>query len=184
LTFAATLQPFYNAYGAFSADANAPGEGLATVEFNASFGSYHKTVILSLEHLLTSHNRFLPSLHGPAVSDLLHLLTANERCLRFDLLHARPRFWLLDWCILEPCHRLRSTCCISSCLLLSTSPSRSPSVTSALSSRVPLTGRRPRKRRRDTRPRHFPWFRMRGSSGCRCRHQVEADITVVMNNLF
>ncbi|KAI5212267.1 GPR1/FUN34/YaaH-class plasma membrane protein-like protein [Aureobasidium subglaciale] len=40
LTFAATLQPFYNAYGAFSTDANAPGEGLATVEFNASFGFF------------------------------------------------------------------------------------------------------------------------------------------------
>ncbi|CAD0109135.1 unnamed protein product, partial [Aureobasidium uvarum] len=37
LTFAATLQPFYNAYGAFSADAAAPGEGLQTVAFNASF---------------------------------------------------------------------------------------------------------------------------------------------------
>jgi hypothetical protein len=42
LTFAATLQPFYNAYGAFSPNPlTAPGEGLATVEFNASFGSYH-----------------------------------------------------------------------------------------------------------------------------------------------
>ncbi|THV96766.1 GPR1/FUN34/YaaH-class plasma membrane protein-like protein [Aureobasidium pullulans] len=40
LTFAATLQPFYNAYGAFSPDATAPGEGLATVEFNASFGFF------------------------------------------------------------------------------------------------------------------------------------------------
>ena len=108
LTFAATLQPIYNAYGAFSADPlTAPGEGLATVEFNASFGSYYQTVVLSIEHLLTYCNRFLPGLHGPAVSDLLHLLTQNQRRLRFDLLHSRPRFRLLDWRVLEPCHRLR-----------------------------------------------------------------------------
>jgi succinate-acetate transporter protein len=40
LTFAATLQPFYNAYGAFSPDAAKPAEGLATTEFTASFGSF------------------------------------------------------------------------------------------------------------------------------------------------
>jgi len=37
LSFAATLQPFYNAYGAYSPDPTAPGEGLATQGFNASF---------------------------------------------------------------------------------------------------------------------------------------------------
>ncbi|KAG9846684.1 GPR1/FUN34/YaaH-class plasma membrane protein-like protein, partial [Aureobasidium melanogenum] len=40
LTFAATLQPFYNAYGAFSPNLANPGEGLQTVEFNASFGFF------------------------------------------------------------------------------------------------------------------------------------------------
>jgi len=39
LTFAATLQPFYNAYGAFSTTGN-PAEGLETVGFNASFGFF------------------------------------------------------------------------------------------------------------------------------------------------
>lgn len=39
LSFGATLQPFYNAYGAFSTEANNPAAGLATPEFNASFGS-------------------------------------------------------------------------------------------------------------------------------------------------
>ncbi|KAG9659651.1 GPR1/FUN34/YaaH-class plasma membrane protein-like protein, partial [Aureobasidium melanogenum] len=40
LTFAATLQPFYDAYGAFSPNINNPAEGLQTVEFNASFGFF------------------------------------------------------------------------------------------------------------------------------------------------
>lgn len=40
LTFAATLQPFYNAYGAFSPSLTNPGEGLATQGFNASFGFF------------------------------------------------------------------------------------------------------------------------------------------------
>lgn len=39
LAFAATLQPFYNAYGAYSPDPTMPGEGLNTVGFNASFGA-------------------------------------------------------------------------------------------------------------------------------------------------
>jgi len=39
LTFAATLQPFYNAYGAFSTTDN-PAEGLTTVGFNASFAFF------------------------------------------------------------------------------------------------------------------------------------------------
>ncbi|KAK5737254.1 hypothetical protein LTR17_006866 [Elasticomyces elasticus] len=39
LTFAATLQPFYNAYGAFSTT-DVPAEGLTTVGFNASFGFF------------------------------------------------------------------------------------------------------------------------------------------------
>ncbi|KAK5127783.1 hypothetical protein LTR85_004899 [Meristemomyces frigidus] len=39
LTFAATLQPFYNAYGAYSTTAN-PADGLTTVGFNASFAFF------------------------------------------------------------------------------------------------------------------------------------------------
>jgi succinate-acetate transporter protein len=53
LTFAATLQPFYNAYGAFSTNLANPGEGLQTVEFNASFGSYYFTVTHLLVNSLT-----------------------------------------------------------------------------------------------------------------------------------
>ncbi len=38
LTFGATLQPFYNAYGAY-ADSGAPAaQGLTTTGFNSSFG--------------------------------------------------------------------------------------------------------------------------------------------------
>lgn len=40
LAFAATLQPFYNAYGAYSPDPTMPGEGLNTVGFNASFAFF------------------------------------------------------------------------------------------------------------------------------------------------
>ncbi len=40
LTFAATLQPFYGAYGAYSPDPSAPTEGLTTVGFNASFAFF------------------------------------------------------------------------------------------------------------------------------------------------
>ena len=40
LTFGATLQPFYNAYGAYSTDLENPAEGLTTVGFNASFAFY------------------------------------------------------------------------------------------------------------------------------------------------
>lgn len=40
LTFAATLQPFYNAYGAYSTNPEAPAEGLATVGFNSSFAFF------------------------------------------------------------------------------------------------------------------------------------------------
>lgn len=39
LTFGATLQPFYNAYGAYSTTTS-PAEGLDTVGFNASFGFF------------------------------------------------------------------------------------------------------------------------------------------------
>lgn len=39
LTFGATLQPVYNAYGAYSTTTN-PAEGLATVGFNASFAFF------------------------------------------------------------------------------------------------------------------------------------------------
>lgn len=39
LTFAATLQPTYNAWGAYApADATSPAAGLTTQGFNASFG--------------------------------------------------------------------------------------------------------------------------------------------------
>ncbi|OQE19181.1 hypothetical protein PENFLA_c019G02497 [Penicillium flavigenum] len=38
LTLAATLQPFYNAYGAYSPTPSDPTAGLATESFNASFG--------------------------------------------------------------------------------------------------------------------------------------------------
>jgi len=37
LAFAATLQPFFNAYGAYSTTGN-PADGLTTPGFNASFG--------------------------------------------------------------------------------------------------------------------------------------------------
>jgi len=41
LTFASTLQPFYNAYGAYAPPtATSPAEGLATVGFTASFGFF------------------------------------------------------------------------------------------------------------------------------------------------
>ncbi|EME79659.1 uncharacterized protein MYCFIDRAFT_142753, partial [Pseudocercospora fijiensis CIRAD86] len=40
LAFAATLQPFYNAYGAYSPDPQAPAKGLDTVGFNASFAFF------------------------------------------------------------------------------------------------------------------------------------------------
>ncbi|KAJ9620642.1 hypothetical protein H2203_007851 [Taxawa tesnikishii (nom. ined.)] len=40
LTFAGTLQPFYNAYGAYSTDVNNPAEGLTAVGFNASFAFF------------------------------------------------------------------------------------------------------------------------------------------------
>lgn len=40
LTFASTLQPFYNAYGAYSPDPAEPGLGLATQGFTASFGFF------------------------------------------------------------------------------------------------------------------------------------------------
>ena len=40
LTFASTLQPFYNAYGAYSPDPTRPGLGLETQSFNASFAFF------------------------------------------------------------------------------------------------------------------------------------------------
>jgi len=40
LTFASTLQPFYNAYGAYSPDPTKPGLGLESVGFNASFAFF------------------------------------------------------------------------------------------------------------------------------------------------
>ncbi|KAK4997171.1 hypothetical protein LTR66_003362 [Elasticomyces elasticus] len=38
--FAGTLMPFYNAWGAYATDPTKPGEGLATVGFNASFAFF------------------------------------------------------------------------------------------------------------------------------------------------
>lgn len=40
LTFAATLQPFYNAYGAYSTNPAEPALGLQTVGFNSSFAFF------------------------------------------------------------------------------------------------------------------------------------------------
>lgn len=39
LSFGATLQPFYNSYGAFSTNPANPAEGLTSPVFNASFGT-------------------------------------------------------------------------------------------------------------------------------------------------
>ena len=39
LAWAMTLQPFYNAYGAFSPNVNNPAEGLKEPGFYASFGA-------------------------------------------------------------------------------------------------------------------------------------------------
>lgn len=49
LSFAATLTPFYNAYGAYSPTDN-PVDGLNTVGFNASFGAF--ILLMSLGHSL------------------------------------------------------------------------------------------------------------------------------------
>lgn len=40
LAFGATLQPTYNAYGAFSSDPSDPAKGLNSPTFNASFGEF------------------------------------------------------------------------------------------------------------------------------------------------
>lgn len=41
LSFAATLQPFYNAYGAYAPDPSMPAGGLETTGFTASFGKHY-----------------------------------------------------------------------------------------------------------------------------------------------
>jgi hypothetical protein len=38
LSFGATLQPFYGAYGAYSPDPSNPSKGLEMAKFNSSFG--------------------------------------------------------------------------------------------------------------------------------------------------
>jgi len=40
LTFASTLTPFYNAFGAYSPDPTKPAEGLTSPAFAASFGMF------------------------------------------------------------------------------------------------------------------------------------------------
>jgi len=55
LTFAATLQPFYNAYGAYSPDPTNPGAGLATVGFHSSFAFFLLAMgLLCLIYLICS----------------------------------------------------------------------------------------------------------------------------------
>ena len=49
LTFGGTLQPFYNAYGAYSTTSN-PAEGLETVGFNASFGKSVSATFIENDH--------------------------------------------------------------------------------------------------------------------------------------
>lgn len=40
LSFGGTLQPDFNAYGAYSPDPSNPAAGLTTVGFNSSFGTF------------------------------------------------------------------------------------------------------------------------------------------------
>lgn len=44
LTFASTLTPFYNAFGAYSPDPTKPAEGLNSPAFAASFGKFTGTL--------------------------------------------------------------------------------------------------------------------------------------------
>ncbi|CAC9893282.1 unnamed protein product [Aureobasidium pullulans] len=96
LTFAATLQPFYNAYGAFSPDATAPGEGfflvfmgmlcllyfICSLRTNVVFAMIFFTLVLAFGCLTGAYWNLAIAYGNPATSAAraAHAATAT-RCL-------------------------------------------------------------------------------------------------------
>lgn len=102
LGWAATLQPFYNAYGAYSTTDN-PADGLNTVGFRSSFGttvpsslrfsstSHPPRLYLLEPHTADFHASILLHRYGYHVLHLPHLLHPHKLGLLHDFLHPRHR---------------------------------------------------------------------------------------------
>lgn len=86
LSFGATLQPFFNAYGAYAPPgATSIAEGLTTVGFNSSFGMFTSSTPFMLgvmRPLLTIHSyRILSTFHGCALPCLSSVFSPHQYCL-------------------------------------------------------------------------------------------------------
>jgi hypothetical protein len=101
LSFGATLQPFYNSYGAYSTTGVA-AEGLKEPMFNASFGMLPYALRLSLA-IMTAISSILPSIHGNPLPHLSRLLASHQPGVLHDLLYPRPGILLLGWGLLASC---------------------------------------------------------------------------------
>lgn len=101
LTFGSTLQPFYNAYGAYApAGATSAAAGLDEPAWNASFG---KSRCSDCRPWLTDESRIFPTVHGFSLPDILHMLIPYEHCFCYYLFYTRPCFYPVDWCVLATC---------------------------------------------------------------------------------
>ena len=156
LGFAATLQPFYNAYGAYATTAGEPATGLATTGFQSSFAFFlvfmgllcliylvcalrtnivfvviFLSLVLAFSCLAGAYwygaNGDLHSAQRLTVVSIfsthfnLPLVPWSQPANELQLRLAAPALSSLVW-------RVGGSSSLS-CLLLSTSPSRSPSVT-------------------------------------------------------
>jgi succinate-acetate transporter protein len=118
LSYAATLVPGYNAYGAYVGSSTGDLKGLETQGFQSSFGTSPFSFILSfliiLIIILTIPNlkfpeksftniflnSLLPSLHGPPLRAVHDPGPAHEPHLLPHLFNARPIIWLFGGCLL------------------------------------------------------------------------------------
>jgi hypothetical protein len=112
LTFAATLQPFYNAYGAYAPAGEAASAGLETVGFNSSFGKFRGSPGRGLDsaRLMRLLYSFCHAIYGCSVLDLSCLLTAHQSCICRYFLHFGPDIWFPCGCIFQPLSGQRPTC--------------------------------------------------------------------------
>ena len=73
LTYGATLQPFYYAYGNYSPDPGNEAAGLAQPAFNAAFGVYGPSFDDVRYTDMPIPNRILPCFHGSCLCHLRNL---------------------------------------------------------------------------------------------------------------
>lgn len=122
LTLAATLQPFYGAYAAYSPSPTDPTAGLETEGFNASFGSstpaFVQQFFLGYKNLteIEMSSRVLPSFLQSIMFFLLDMFLSDQSRPCLDFIHGGHWRWSYDRKLLLLGNARDCTCSeVSSC---------------------------------------------------------------------